>query len=110
MSAGRVLLERRPARGIWGGLWAPPEFPDAAAAEAWIASRFAVAAARRLPTLRHAFTHFDLDIEPWVAELDGVAATAEGPARWHELAAVPAIGLPAPVTRLLEELRSAVTA
>jgi A/G-specific adenine glycosylase len=106
VSAGRVLLERRPGRGIWGGLWAPPEFPDAEAARAFVASRFAASISRRLPTLRHAFTHFDLDIEPWVVELgEGAAPAADGPARWHELEAVPAVGLPAPVARLLEELR-----
>ena len=106
---GRVLLERRPPRGIWGGLWAPPEFPDAGAAEAFAASRFgpAIAATRRLPPVRHVFTHFDLDIEPWLLELQGRAGeVAEGESRWHELGSVDAVGLPAPVARLLEELRN----
>jgi A/G-specific adenine glycosylase len=105
---GRVLLQRRPPRGIWGGLWAPPEFPDAGAAEAWAIANFAATAAksRRLPVLRHAFTHFDLDIEPWLLEV-GVAGgeVAEGGARWHELAALPEVGMPAPVARLLKECR-----
>ena len=106
---GQVLLERRPPRGIWGGLWAPPEFPDAGAAEAFAASRFGptVAASRRLPPVRHVFTHFDLDIEPWLLELQGHAGeVAEGESRWHELGSVDAVGLPAPVARLLEELRN----
>ncbi len=73
LSEGRVMLERRPPRGIWGGLWAPPEFPDAGAAEAFAATRFgpAIASTRRLPPVRHVFTHFDLDIEPWLLELQG---------------------------------------
>ena len=103
---GRVLLQRRPPRGIWGGLWAPPEFPDAGAAEAWAIASFATTAAqsRRLPVLRHAFTHFDLDIEPWVIEIRGEGGeVAEGGARWHELAALPEVGMPAPVARLLKE-------
>ncbi len=103
---GRVLLQRRPPRGIWGGLWAPPEFPDAGAAEAWAVAHFAVKAAqsRRLPVLRHVFTHFDLDIEPWVIEIrGGVGEVAEGDARWHDLAALPEVGMPAPVARLLKE-------
>jgi A/G-specific adenine glycosylase len=107
VAGDRVLLERRPPRGIWGGLWAPPEFPDAEAAEAFLAGRFGAATpSRRLPPVRHAFTHFDLAIEPWVLEL-GVAPglVAQGEARWHELAALEAVGLPAPVARLLEELK-----
>lgn len=105
---GRVLLERRPPRGIWGGLWVPPEFPEAEAAEAWAGSRFlsSAAAMKRLPVLRHAFTHFDLDIEPWVLEIGGAAReTAEEGARWQELTALNAVGLPAPVARLLKECR-----
>ncbi len=103
---GSVLLQRRPPRGIWGGLWAPPEFPDADSARAWAISTFGTAApqARRLPVLRHAFTHFDLDIEPWVLELSGSGLTvADSGSRWHELSAVHAVGLPAPVARLMEE-------
>ncbi len=30
-----VLLERRPAPGIWGGLWSPPQFDNESAALAW---------------------------------------------------------------------------
>jgi len=106
-AGGRVLLERRPPRGIWGGLFAPPQFADGAAARAFVAARFPKAPALvRLPKLRHAFTHFDLDIEPWVVRLPRQPARVEeGGARWHELKALGAVGLPAPVARLLEELR-----
>jgi A/G-specific adenine glycosylase len=108
LSRGRVLLERRPPRGIWGGLWAPPEFAAADAALAFVAARFGAApAVRRLLPRRHAFTHFDLDIEPWVLESWSLAgAVADGSPRWHELRSIDAVGLPAPVARLLEELRN----
>jgi A/G-specific adenine glycosylase len=107
LAAGRVLLARRPPQGIWGGLWAPPEFPDAEAAAAYLAARFGTAAkSRRLPTIRHAFTHYDLDIEPWLVELTVATPAAEGEVRWQELAGASAVGLPAPVARLLEELRN----
>lgn len=107
LAAGRVLLARRPPQGIWGGLWAPPEFPTAADAAAYMAERSGGRSpGKRLPTIRHAFTHYDLDIEPWLLEPPpGTSAVAEGDARWHELATLDAVGLPAPVARLLEELR-----
>jgi A/G-specific adenine glycosylase len=109
LAGGRVLLERRPSRGIWGGLWAPPEFAEAESAEGWLAARFGAAAEQpaRLPLVRHTFTHFDLDIEPWIVAVDGKGrGVDEGDASWHELASVPAVGLPAPVARLLEEIRN----
>ncbi len=109
LAQGNVLLERRPSRGIWGGLWAPPEFPDSAAAKSWAAARFGKAARRTgyLPVLRHVFTHFDLDIEPSVIHLPGSRGEiADRDMRWLELASAPAVGLPAPVARLLEEIRN----
>ena len=35
VTALAVLLERRPAPGIWGGLWSPPQFEDESAALEW---------------------------------------------------------------------------
>ena len=113
---GAVLLERRPESGIWGGLWCPPEFASAAEARASGASLLGIAAwpAAPLATIRHCFTHFDLDIEPWLVPL----AAAQAPNRVAEPDAPPAratvwynaaqpeqsLGLPAPVKALLDEL------
>jgi A/G-specific adenine glycosylase len=107
LSAGRVWLMRRPPQGIWGGLWAPPEFADASAVEGFIAARYGrEEPARRLAPVQHAFTHFDLEIAPWVVELPAEeGATAEGEARWVALGSIQEVGLPAPVARLLEELK-----
>jgi A/G-specific adenine glycosylase len=107
LAAGRVLLERRPPQGIWGGLWAPPEFAEAAQAQGHLAARFGLPApTRRLATVQHAFTHFDLEIEPWIVELSSVEPrAADSEVRWQELASIDDVGLPAPVARLLEELK-----
>ncbi|MGE0030557.1 MAG: A/G-specific adenine glycosylase [Steroidobacteraceae bacterium] len=101
---GRVLLQRRPAKGIWGGLWSPPEFPDAGAARTWCRRTFGAGPrdAHRLDVLRHSFTHFDLDIEPWVLELRGRAPRVAGSdLKWQVLRAPKSIGLPAPVAKLM---------
>ena len=107
LSGGCVFLERRPPQGIWGGLWSPVEFADEESLAAFAAGRFGGRAAmRRLAPIHHAFTHFDLDIEPWIAELPvSQGLTAEGETRWQTLASIEAVGLPAPVARLLQELK-----
>jgi len=101
----QVLLRRRAPQGIWGGLWAPPEFSDAAAAHAWCAATFGAGPheLKRLPAVRHAFTHFDLDIEPWILKLPRDHARVEEPgAVWYTYGAPLSIGLAAPVLRLIE--------
>jgi A/G-specific adenine glycosylase len=103
--AGRVLLERRPARGIWGGLYSLPELPAEDSPREWCARMLgsAVAAEWALATIEHAFTHFDLDLSPRLLELAGTPAVVNDRDDWHwcspgsELA----VGVPAPVAALL---------
>ncbi len=104
-----VYLEQRPARGIWGGLWSFPEYPDAPSALAALAERFVVTGAPVIrPVIDHAFSHFDLRIEPVVADVAGGApAVQESPAVWYNPLAPVALGLAAPVAGLLRELGDA---
>lgn len=65
-----VLLEKRPASGIWGGLWSFPEIEPAAILETQLLARFGVQvqSVRLLAPLIHSFTHFRLTLLPlWVA-------------------------------------------
>jgi A/G-specific adenine glycosylase len=105
---GAVLLERRPESGIWGGLWCPPQFDSAAAARtaSTALSGSAIWPAAPLPLIRHSFTHFDLDIEPWLVPLQAEHVAINDRATLWYNAAQPqqAVGLPAPVKALLETL------
>jgi A/G-specific adenine glycosylase len=104
VKGNRVLLQRRPSKGIWGGLWSPPEFPDADAARAWCRRTLGTRLrdSHRLDVLRHSFTHFDLDIEPWVLALRSRASSVAGrDLKWQALHAPRSIGVPAPVARLM---------
>lgn len=107
---GDVLLQQRPPQGIWGGLWSFPEVEVAAEVSAWCEQTLGLTAARleAWPTLRHTFSHFHLDITPWLVQLGGNQAQAvlEGqPTVWYNTRTENVRGLAAPVQRLLERLR-----
>jgi A/G-specific adenine glycosylase len=104
---GAVLLERRSEQGIWGGLWSLPEFHSDEDARAFGADRLLRSAFEPefRATLRHAFTHFELEISPLVARCEGFAGVRDSPpSLWFNTADPPDIGLPAPVTALLAAL------
>ncbi len=104
-SAGRVLLERRPPAGIWGGLLALPEIPASEAEPArWLEARFGLAprASAPLPPLNHAFTHFRLEIAPIRFEVGDSRMVADDTHRWLALADLDSAGLPTPVRRILD--------
>ena len=101
---GEILLQRRPTRGIWGGLWSPPEFDSAEAVRHYcrVTLRGAMLEPTPLPVLKHGFTHFDLEITPMRARCEGFAGVMEGNEMLWYNARVPArIGLPAPIATLL---------
>ncbi len=61
-----VLLERRPAPGIWGGLWSPPQFDNEIGGARVVPPRAGRCRAPRSPGRRSStrFTHFDLRLNP----------------------------------------------
>jgi A/G-specific adenine glycosylase len=117
---GQVLLEQRPATGIWGGLLSLPELAghgaladDAAAvaapADAAVAAAVspfgAMESLERLLPVVHVFTHYKLHIHPLLVTLSSRAALAgEARYQWLDAAALPAAALPAPIKKLLLDL------
>ena len=131
---GSVLMHRRPARGVWPQLWTPPEFADIEAARSFCAVGVAQPAQalplsalplEALPLVRHAFTHFDLEITPvrsaWSGGDEGAVcgpaaavrepdAAVEAPqSLWYNARQPARIGIPAPIAALLASLRSGST-
>ena len=97
---GSLWLQQRPTRGIWGGLWAPPQFDTPAAAEQWLPGAVEGLA---LPPIDHAFTHYDLCIQPLLVGVEeGWQPSGEG--QWYDTRKPVRIGLPAPVASLLAAL------
>jgi len=105
---GTVLLEKRPAAGLWGGLWSLPELPrDEPDILAYCQTRLGCEAEplQSLPTVRHAFTHFKLDIQPRVLRVGPPRTAAQEPGWvWLPLAETAQAPLPAPVRRILQTI------
>ena len=106
----RLLLEKRPPAGIWGGLWSLPEAESVAAASDWCSDRLGAPASRieTWPTLRHSFSHYDLDIQPLLVRPGDASRTVADPANtdWFEIGRVTGVGLAAPVKTLIERLHT----
>ncbi len=108
--AGEVLLEKRPAAGIWGGLWCFPETAPGDDFDDVCSERFGarLGAARSLPKLEHGFTHFRLTIEPRCLRVARLLPHAAEPGCvWLSVEDAKAAAVPAPVRRILESLEDA---
>jgi A/G-specific adenine glycosylase len=107
---GLIWLEKRPATGIWGGLWCFPELEDKTAAEDWCLDHFGSPpeSVTRWPAFRHTFSHYHLDIEPLLLQLSSApeAVMADDRQLWYNVRQPPEIGLAAPVVGLLQQLAS----
>ncbi len=104
---GDVLLEKRPASGVWGGLWSLPELATDADPSRAVAQRFGcnVRQVGRLASMRHTFTHFTLEIRPVLVDVDvSTPHAAEPGSMWLPLEAAATAALPAPIKRLLARL------
>jgi len=105
--SGQVLLEKRVASGIWGGLWSLPEIEADGNIRALCAQRYGaeVSGHEPLPTIAHGFTHFKLDIEPHKVMVTHVIPRAAAPGVvWLSLEEALGAAIPAPVRRILAAL------
>ncbi|MGZ5201069.1 MAG: A/G-specific adenine glycosylase [Telluria sp.] len=113
IDGGEVLLQQRPATGIWGGLCSLPEVDghlakDVDAPAADDVARFTqaygtVEEVEALLPLVHVFTHYKLNILPYRVTLAERGALPDSHA-WWKLDQVADAPLPAPVKKLLTEL------
>ncbi len=103
----RVLLEKRPSVGIWGGLWSLPEInADCPESEIYYSMEknygLVVRDAQAEKPFRHTFSHFHLMIEPWCLKVDvKVSKVAESNTEWVEINHLESFGMPRPVEQLL---------
>lgn len=107
----QVMLVKRPALGIWGGLYSFPQFDEETDLDQWLALQGIAGQKQQLNSFRHTFSHFHLQIIPVLIESPRLTALMEESVTlWYNLAQPPSVGLAAPVQRLLHELTHELTA
>lgn len=107
-----VMLVKRPPAGVWGGLWSFPECGPKEEPASVCRERFGLTSTntRYLAPRRHGFTHFELDIEPVLLDVDAGRAGGcgmlmdAGPVLWYNSASPARLGIATPVRALLDEL------
>ena len=102
-SADAILLQRRPEKGIWGGLWCFPAYDTLEQCQALMTQP---TNARQLTPFTHVFTHFDLTIKPILIRIDNFKHNVDSNLLnfWHILGETPPGGLPAPIIKISEKL------
>ncbi len=90
---GRLLVRRRPLDGMLAGLWELPEAelvdeePTDQAARR-LARSFGAHNPQRVGQVRHAYSHFRLELELWRATTEEASGGGEGAYRWVPLEAL----------------------
>lgn len=116
--AGAILLQRRAAVGIWGGLWSLPELSPMIAVESGsnagaaaplhcaVVPGIAMDALHALPVLQHRFTHFLLHIHAYFARATPTTdrACESDAAAWVSAEQFDHYGMPAPIRKLLDRI------
>ncbi len=98
-AAGAFWLQRRPATGIWAGLYCPPVFAQPQAIAPLVEGASDV---QYLEPFTHVLTHRDLHLHPVLVAATEDALQEEESAGWYGPAEWAGLGLPAPVRKLLE--------
>ena len=99
----RLLLEKRPSPGIWGGLWCPPEMTIGADAVDYCRQQWGIAVQSpvELPALDHQFTHFKLRIYPRRLDVAADSRMTSPDYIWLKPAEALELGIPAPIRSIL---------
>jgi A/G-specific adenine glycosylase len=98
---GATWLERRPAAGIWAGLYCLPVFDSREALRSALPARVHSRLRDGAPFL-HVLTHKDLHLHPVAVETSNDSPVGSDGA-WFSQGDLQRLGLPAPVRRLLED-------
>lgn len=102
-----VLMYKRPPTGIWGGLWGFYEIANKEELNELVDSLgLVISSQTSLPSFRHTFSHFHLDISPLMIKIDskGTIINDNSQQLWYHLGKGENVGLAASSKTLLAQL------
>jgi A/G-specific adenine glycosylase len=101
-----ILLEQRPSKGIWGGLFSLPEASDSALGHELASQFITLNQVTALSSFKHVFSHFQLTIHPlmWQNSTPKLQIRDNNQYQWVNRNQLTQIGLPAPIKKLLQGL------
>ncbi len=103
-----VLLEKRPSRGIWGGLWSLPEISMQEIASEESRTRFGleVEAYEPFEIINHSFTHFKLAITPQPLQVLKKPKNEAPNTLWLSIDDAVNAAIPTPVRTILNTIKA----
>ena len=109
LDGAAVLLQKRPAPGIWGGMWCFPETDANTPAADALRFGAEVGEAALLAPIEHGFTHFRLRIHPVLMRVKRrTPCASEAGVAWVDIEAALSYAIPAPVRSLLQLLTTRI--
>ncbi len=98
-----MLLQKRPDTGIWAQLWTLPQAEAGSDLQDWFDAHVegSLEDAEELPVLQHTFSHYRLHLQVLSRQVKGLRVE-EPTLRWVAYDELPALGLPAPIRKLLD--------
>ncbi len=103
----QLLVYKRPASGIWGGLYGFFEISELSElADKLTQLQLDNPQIEEMPAFRHTFSHFHLDIQPLLLNLQSPPKTnvQESGLLWYDLKSPPNVGLAAPTKKIFSTL------
>ncbi|MCH9757151.1 MAG: A/G-specific adenine glycosylase [Gammaproteobacteria bacterium] len=101
-----IYLEKRPSKGLWGGLWCLPSLDKDTCAVTHVQNTHALKTQTSvpLPVIKHTFTHFKLHLYPRALCVQNNILNQILPenGRWIDIKTLKTLGLAKPIQTIIE--------
>ncbi len=104
----QILLQKRPATGIWSSLWSFPQYDNEVQVEQWLlnsANKYQLY--KKGTSKTHQFSHFKMHYTEHYYSLEKMGVLAEGAEKnWFSIDQALQLALPAPIKKILNNIVS----